>query len=1092
MKMDIIRQIKEDPDRNYFISASAGTGKTYTLKEYYMSILNKHNNNPQIVENILAVTFTNKAAAEMRERIMSEVDKKLSLKENASFWRAVKINISRAWITTIDSFYSKILRENNIAIGVDPNFTIINEVKRDREIERASYNTLKVLFMIYENRNFLQELNLSEERSENIKGLTDELTAQKERFVEAVEFIFSDMGFSKLKESLEQAVLKWRVTLAHSDTVDQLELDSQDTPKYILASWLFKKTVLIAREFYLYYTSDQFTFDFKGIMEKVLQVFENEEILARYREKFKYIIVDEFQDTDDMQSSIFKLIHTTENHIFLVGDRKQSIYRFRGADLSVFAAMEKEFETKMAQDTKYIKQALSKNYRSDGQIVDFSNYMAQNILFCSDNDDEYSRQMIVVDNSLYNNILFKDQDLCAWEEKDGSGLKSDADIVPMLLEEDKKRVKIIVRTEREEEKNKKDVLKEKEIQTVAWTITKLLGQELSFRERDESTGKIISHIRPVKLSDITLLMTQLSGYEELIRQEFTQEKIPFYIVSGKSFYDRPEIQTVFSAISAIQNPHNDFEFAKYMMSFCAAMQIDELYRLLKYKNRKGSLFTAFSDNKDAFCDEQKKAFEVLKKYKDLKYFISPAALLKGMISELDYMAKVAGAQKDPRYAISNVKKLLSELEKYESMAQTYAELVKLLKKITDTDEAQASVEDEKSESVKVITIHKAKGLEFPITILAGLGEDAEKNNHNKGEYLDFSVMLDNKKRYFLLKSRFYDENIKIKTDKGKARYNSKDDHIKQFIRNDFLDSTEVKRRMYVAVTRPSEMLIPIVVKNEKDVTDKKYSGFFSSVDSKYADIISIDGSSFDFKKGLYAVQQDRQVVVNGLKSEINSLNLSDLTAMSYKQYIAPTYLINEIKKSEADADEENEEQSRKYQYDSDFNLNVFGMNENLEKGTRLHKLLQSVRSIGTLEGLVKQGVFAQGFDRIPAIRQAFSEDVFMVKNEWRIVKHKIIDSSDNNPKEYMLFGVVDKAVMTQTNDGKSIYIIDYKYSDLADKNKIQDYKFQICFYLYLLSDFAKAEKGYVISLKNNKIIEVDYDPDFENKLIQIVRSSKKS
>jgi len=226
------------------------------------------------------------------------------------------------------------------------------------------------------------------------------------------------------------------------------------------------------------------------------------------------------------------------------------------------------------------------------------------------------------------------------------------------------------------------------------------------------------------------------------------------------------------------------------------------------------------------------------------------------------------------------------------MAQTYAELVKLLKKITDTDEAQASVEDEKSESVKVITIHKAKGLEFPITILAGLGEDAEKNNHNKGEYLDFSVMLDNKKRYFLLKSRFYDENIKIKTDKGKARYNSKDDHIKQFIRNDFLDSTEVKRRMYVAVTRPSEMLIPIVVKNEKDVTDKKYSGFFSSVDSKYADIISIDGSSFDFKKGLYAVQQDRQVVVNGLKSEINSLNLSDLTAMSYKQYIAPTYLIN--------------------------------------------------------------------------------------------------------------------------------------------------------------------------------------------------------
>jgi len=1074
--MDIITQIKQDPDRNFFISASAGTGKTFTLKEYYMSILNKNKNNPQIVENILAVTFTNKAAAEMRERIMNEVEKKLSDRENPFFWHTVKINIARAWITTIDSFYSKILRENNIAIGVDPNFTVINEVKRDREIERACYNTLKVLFMIYENREFFQELNLSDDRAESIKKLTDELIMHKEKFVEAVEFIFNDMGFSKLKESLEQAVLKWRVTLAHSDTLDELNLDSQDTEKYIQASWLFKKTVLIAREFYLYYTSDQFTFDFKGIMEKVLQVFENEEILDRYREKFKYIIVDEFQDTDDMQSSIFNLIHTKDNHIFLVGDRKQSIYRFRGADLSVFAAMEKEFESKMAHDEKYIKQALSKNYRSDGQIVDFSNYMAEKILFCSDNDDEYSRQMIVVDNDLYNNILFKDQDLCGWEEKE-----EDTDVVPKLLNEDKKRVKVIIRTEKEEEKSKKDMLKEKEIQTVAWTIIKLLGQELSFRERDENTGKILSKIRPVRLSDITLLMTQLSGYEELIRQEFTDKKIPFYIVSGKSFYDRPEIQTVFSAISAVQNPHNDFEFAKYMMSFCAAMQIDELYGLLKHKNRNDSLFTAFSNNKDTFCDEQKKAFEVLKKYKDLKYFISPAALLKGMIAELDYMAKVAGAQKDPRYAISNVKKLLSELEKYESMAQTYAELVKLLKKITDTDEAQASVEDEKSESVKVITIHKAKGLEFPITILAGLGEDAEKSNPNKQEYLDFSVMLDNGKRYFLLKSRFYDENIKIKPDKGKARYNSKDDHIKQFIRNDFLDSTEVKRRMYVAVTRPREMLIPIVVKNEKDVTDKKYSGFFSSIDSRYADIISVDGSSFDYQEASYAVKENQKEF-----APVNSLNLSDLSAMSYKQYIAPTYLINEIKKSEADADEESEKQTRSYQYDS-----VFGLNENLEKGTRLHKLLQSVRSIGTLESLVKQGVFAQGFDRIPIIRHAFSEDVIMVKNEWRIVKHQVIDLSDNNPREYMFFGVVDKAVMTEKNGEKNIYIIDYKYSELAEKSKIEDYKFQIRFYLYLLNDFAKAEKGYVISLKNNKVIEVDYDPDFEKKLIQIVRLSKK-
>src|SRR6056297_1345878 len=142
--MDLLKEIKQNPNRNFFISASAGTGKTYTLTKYYISILENNYPDFDIVDRIAAVTFTNKAAGEMRERIMEAVYEKLE--ENPpkgifyedwyDYWNNIKINLSRAWIKTIDSFCSRIIRDNNIQIGVDPNFGMVSEFKKDREIEK--------------------------------------------------------------------------------------------------------------------------------------------------------------------------------------------------------------------------------------------------------------------------------------------------------------------------------------------------------------------------------------------------------------------------------------------------------------------------------------------------------------------------------------------------------------------------------------------------------------------------------------------------------------------------------------------------------------------------------------------------------------------------------------------------------------------------------------------------------------------------------------------------------------------------------------------------------------------------------------------
>jgi len=128
--MSILDEIKKNINANYFISASAGTGKTYTITNYYIFILEEYEkvNYPDIVDQIVVVTFTRKAASEMKERIIEAVKEKLeSAKKSRNqkliqYWENVNNNLPRAVISTIDSFCQRILKEENLNVGVDPNF----------------------------------------------------------------------------------------------------------------------------------------------------------------------------------------------------------------------------------------------------------------------------------------------------------------------------------------------------------------------------------------------------------------------------------------------------------------------------------------------------------------------------------------------------------------------------------------------------------------------------------------------------------------------------------------------------------------------------------------------------------------------------------------------------------------------------------------------------------------------------------------------------------------------------------------------------------------------------------------------------------
>ena len=122
-------------------------------------------------------------------------------------------------------------------------------------------------------------------------------------------------------------------------------------------------------------------YDFKALSEKVLEVFENPLLLKKYQDKFKYIIVDEFQDTNYLQKEIFDKLHTKDNYFFYVGDRKQSIYRFRGADVSVFS---QTLTDSAKSSEELLLGELTINRRSHKSIIDYANFISEKVLFNKD------------------------------------------------------------------------------------------------------------------------------------------------------------------------------------------------------------------------------------------------------------------------------------------------------------------------------------------------------------------------------------------------------------------------------------------------------------------------------------------------------------------------------------------------------------------------------------------------------------------------------------------------------------------------------------------------------------------------------------
>jgi len=314
----------ETVDKNLAVTAGAGAGKTRVLVSRILYILKQ---GLADIDEIVAITYTNKAALEIRERLRKEM---LKQKKHSVFSKNLR-KLGIAYIGTIHSFCLRLLKENPVEAGIDSDVKILEEYRANAwlkdSIEEAVLDNLENLYVF-------------------------QLT--------------SELGFSKLVREFYSTMKTMQNQGVDTTVIEKMA--ACDEEKAIA------KLICQAFNIYQLKKEEQLFLDYEDILQKTFVMLEkNREILQDYRQKFKFIMVDEYQDLNFMQDKILRLLGEDTN-LFVVGDKKQSIYGFRGARVELFEKLKADLES--SGQTIVLKD----NFRSDEHIIKYVNHSFENLM----------------------------------------------------------------------------------------------------------------------------------------------------------------------------------------------------------------------------------------------------------------------------------------------------------------------------------------------------------------------------------------------------------------------------------------------------------------------------------------------------------------------------------------------------------------------------------------------------------------------------------------------------------------------------------------------------------------------------------------
>lgn len=875
------KKVIETQNKNLLVSAAAGSGKTAVLVEHIINRITAADSQTDI-DRLLVVTFTNAAAAEMKERIRKAIDEKLMQDtENENLHRQAAL-VHSAQITTIHSFCLSVIRDNFQSLPIDPSFRIAEEAeltllksevleslleeyyeegseeflafserfgggKTDAGIEELILNIHQFSMSApwpeewYENfrANFeidspedmkkspwLKELMAMLNRmAEDLAAMSEEGLAlcRKEDGPGAYEQAFSGdleqlkalqgitdytefgrkaggISFARLSGKKEEGVdpakkeqakaIRDKVKKAVGDIISNYFFQPEEDMVSDISAMKGSMEVLIGlcRDFaenYQRRKAEKNIVDFHDLEHLALNVLVRKEEgvvkptpaadeLADY---YKEIMVDEYQDSNLVQEIILESIsggRFGKPDRFMVGDVKQSIYKFRLADPRIFMEKYESYplwEEEAEGDDLRID--LHKNFRSRDVVIHVINSIFQKIMTKKLGDIEYDEKAFLYPGAAY-------------EEAEGT-----SDLAELLLVETRPLEKE-EGGEQEESREEEDYsARELEAMAIAARIKGLTDKESGLLVQDKKTGEL----RRAVCGDIAILLRSMAGWAEVFADTLAAEGIASHSETQTGYFKTLEIKTALNLLRIIDNPMQDIPFAAVLKSPIGGFTDSELAKIRMVKRRipmyeAAVLYRTQSEDETALKIAD--FFERLNKYRDMAVHLPIHELIIKVLEDTGYYTYVsampAGGKRRANLDMLVQQAIRFEGSSYSGLFHFIRYMERLDRYEVDFGEAKVAGEDEKS--VRIMSIHKSKGLEFPIVFVAGMGKNFNTQD-SRGKILlhqDYGIGTD----YLDLSPRVKEPTL-----------------IKKFIQKQLvLESLgEELRVLYVALTRAKEKLI---------------------------------------------------------------------------------------------------------------------------------------------------------------------------------------------------------------------------------------------------------------------------------------------
>lgn len=519
-----------------------------------------------------------------------------------------------------------------------------------------------------------------------------------------------------------------------------------------------------------------------------------------YIEKFSEIFIDEYQDSNLVQEVLLSTISKVETpNRFMVGDVKQSIYRFRQAKPEIFLEKYANYDTEKGSENRKIM--LYKNFRSRKEVVDSANYIFENIMSRNIGEIEYNQ-----DEKLNLGASFKE---C---EEENSVVGGPTEI------------HLIQKNSKVNEKDDEEEQEQEEIDNIQLEA-RMLGKIIKDIMKPDENGQMmkiydkrIDNYRNVDFKDIVILLRATSSWAPVFVDELMNMDIPTYADTGIGYFDTVEIKTILALLQIIDNPMQDIPLIAVLKSPMFGFTPEELIDI-RIENRDKSFYEVLQiayEKEDDLGEKVRYFIEKLDDFKVKSMYMSTDEFLWYLYIETGYYAYVgalpAGTQRQ-----ANLKVLFERAKQFESTSFkglfNFINFVKKLKR-SNSDMGSAKTLGENANVVRIMSIHKSKGLEFPVVICAGMGKNFNNQDFRK------NILYHHKLGYG---PQLVDYNRKI------SYPSIAKEALKTTINMENL--SEEMRVLYVAFTRPKEKLIITGSVRDIESSVKKWGAGLSDIGS---------------------------------------------------------------------------------------------------------------------------------------------------------------------------------------------------------------------------------------------------------------------